>query len=78
MFYQTYTARKAVEITHGSDGMVPSALHDVIVICSERVPFRHCRGRGMGVDSTFLSLVTLTFDLDIQTRPSEGPNASSL
>jgi len=26
----------------------------------------------------FLSLVTLTFDLDIQTRPSEGPNTSSL
>jgi len=48
MFYQTYTARNAVEITHGSDGMVPSALHDVIVICSERVPFRHCRGRGDG------------------------------
>ena len=26
----------------------------------------------------FLSLVTLTFDLDIQTRPSEGPNTSCL
>jgi len=25
MFYQTYTARKAVEITPGSDGMVLSA-----------------------------------------------------
>ena len=25
----------------------------------------------------FLSLVTLTFDLDLQTRPSEGPNMSS-
>jgi len=25
-----------------------------------------------------LSLVTLTFDLNIQTRPSEGPNTSSL
>jgi len=24
----------------------------------------------------FLSLVTLTFDLDTQTRPSEGPNTS--
>jgi len=30
----------------------------------------------MGVHSTFLFLVTLTFDLDIQTRPSEGPNTS--
>jgi len=26
----------------------------------------------------FSSLVTLTFDLDIQTGPSEGPNTSSL
>jgi len=25
MFYQTYTARKAAEITPGSDGMAPSA-----------------------------------------------------
>jgi len=25
----------------------------------------------------FLSLVTLTFDLDLQTRPSEGPNTFS-
>jgi len=35
-----------------------------------------------GDDSTlfrfFLSLVTLTFDLDIQTSPSEGPNTSYL
>jgi len=26
----------------------------------------------------FLSMVTLTFDLDLQTRPSEGPNTSAL
>jgi len=26
----------------------------------------------------FLSVVTLTFDLDIQTRPTEGPSTSSL
>jgi len=26
----------------------------------------------------FLSLVTLTFDLDLQTRPSEGQNTSSM
>jgi len=26
----------------------------------------------------FLSLVTLTFDLDLQTCPSEGPNTSSM
>jgi len=29
-------------------------------------------------NAVFLSLVTLTFDLDIQTRPSEGPNTSSV
>jgi len=43
-------------------------LHDVI--CSQRVPFRRCRVV-IGVHSTFLSLVTLIFDLGIQTRPSE-------
>jgi len=26
----------------------------------------------------FLSLVTLTFDLDIQSRPSDGPSTSSV
>jgi len=36
-------------------------------------PFRRCR-EVMGVHSAFLAPVTLTFDLDIQTRPSEGPN----
>jgi len=30
----------------------------------------------MGVHSAFLSLVTLTFDLDIQTRLSKQPNMS--
>jgi len=60
---------------------------DIAISCNrydhyKRVPFRHCRGvmewRLMGVDSAFLSLVTLTCDLNIQTRPSEGLNASSL
>jgi len=32
----------------------------------------------MGLHSVFLSLVILTFDLDIQTRPSEGPNIPSV
>ena len=50
-------------------------LHDVI--CSERVPFRRCR-TVMEVDNTFLSVVTLTFDLDIQIHLSEGSNMSSL
>jgi len=34
-------------------------------------------GRRKGRKMPFLSLVTLTFDLDIQTRPSEGPNTNS-
>jgi len=32
----------------------------------------------MVVKCSCLSIVTFTFDLDLQTRPSEGPNASSL
>jgi len=44
-------------------------LHDVS--CSERVTMHFQLGGN-------LSMVTLTFDLDIQTRPSEGPNTSSL
>jgi len=51
------------------------------VVCSERVAVRRAAertipslpGRVMGVHSVFLSLVTLTFNLDIQTRPSEKP-----
>jgi len=75
MFYQTYTARKAAEITPGSDEMVPSA-----------AAWRHLQ-RARSIMSfrewwewtvCFLSLVTLTFDLDIQTRLNEGPNTSSL
>jgi len=34
--------------------------------------------RAKEVLRAFLFLVTLTYDLDIQTRPSEGPNVSSL
>jgi len=29
-------------------------------------------------NAVLLSLVTLTFDIDLQTRPSEGPNTSSM
>jgi len=43
------------------------------VICSERVPFVAAKSGGSG-----LSLVTMTFDLDIQTHLSEGPNMSAL
>ena len=41
-------------------------MHDVI--CSERVTMHFQWGRKV-------SLVTLTFDLDIQTRPSVGPQS---
>jgi len=44
-------------------------LHDII--CSEGITM-HFQWRGN------LSLVTLTFDLDIQTRMSEGPITSSM
>jgi len=35
-------------------------------------------GHQKGQKCRFLSLVTLTFDLDLQTRPGEGPNMSSV
>jgi len=38
---------------------------------------KHCQW-GCLSSFSFFSLVTLTFDLDIQTRPSEGPNTSNL
>jgi len=49
-------------ITPGSDGMVPS-----VAAWRYLQPARYN-----------LSLMTLTFDLGIQTPPSEGPNTSSL
>jgi len=50
-------------------------LHDVI--CNKHVPFCCCRGL-WECTARFLSLVTLTFDLDIQTCPSKEPNTSSV
>jgi len=46
----------------------------------ERCFTKHKRqaGRRKGRKMSFLFMVILTFDLDIQTRPSEGPNTSSL
>jgi len=35
-------------------------------------------GRLKGRNMLFLSLVTLTLDLDLQTTPSAGPNTSSM
>jgi len=50
-------------------------LHDVV--CSQLVPFRRCWG-WWECKACFLFLITLILDLDIQTRPSKGPNTSSL
>jgi len=66
---------QAPEITPGRDGMVPSA-NDARYL-QRSLTIRMLPGV-TGARSAFLSLVTLIFDLDIQTRPSEGPNASSL
>ena len=59
---------QAAEITPGSDGLVESAAarHYLQRACS--IP---SLPGVMGVHSAFLSLITLTFDLDIQTRSSE-------
>jgi len=68
MFYQTNCTQVA-KITPRL------LLHDVI--CSKRGPFRRCQG-WRECTAHFLSLVTLTFDLDIPTSPSERPNTSSM
>jgi len=47
------------------------------VICSECIPFCRCWG-WWECTGHFLSQVTLTFDLDIQTGMSEGPNVFSV
>jgi len=83
MFYQTQTVRRQ-PITPGSDGMV---LSTAAWRCLQRACYKASCSR---TDHSFaargwwectvhlLSLVKLTFDLDIQTRPSEWPNTSSL
>jgi len=80
MSYQTYVARKPPKSPLATTEWSGLLLRDVIY--SERVPFRRCRGWWDYMTQQFsvLPLVTLTFDLwlDIQTRPSEGPNTSSL
>jgi len=73
-FYQTYSARKPTKLLPAAPEWRYLLLRDVI--CIERVPFHCCRG---WTECTvhFLSLVT-TFDLDLQTHLSKGPNMSSL
>ena len=54
---------QAPEITSpaATEWFLPLLIH---VVCSERIPFVRCRGV-TAVHNAFLSLVTLTFGLDI-------------
>jgi len=72
---------QAVEFTPSSNGMVPSA-----AACSKRVTMCHAatdHSIAAGGDGSAQHVSCpqwpwpLTFDLDIQTCPSEGPNTSS-
>jgi len=73
MFDQTHRT-ESPEITPGSDAMVPSS---AAAHCLQRAHIICTLPGVIAALSAFLSLVTLTFDLHIQTRPSEGPNMSS-
>jgi len=86
MFYQTYCPSSHHQCALPSLRHPPAAmewscllLHDVICSVWHMAHALQCTVNG---DDTavfpVLSLVTLTFDLDIQTRPSKGPNVSSL
>jgi len=56
---------QAPEITPGSDAMVPPTVPLLLhAVCRKFIPFVCCRGL-MGVQSTFLSLVTLTLTFDL-------------
>jgi len=86
MFYQLYTARKppkvpvTVQSHHpvipGGHGMVPSPAARHLQRTAH--PLQRIVNGDDAAVFPVLSLVTLTFDLNIQTRPSEGPNTSSL
>ena len=81
MFYQT-NRTQAIEITPAATEWSHLLLH--AIICSERVTIHHTAEwtipslpwGGWECTARFLSLVTLTFDLHIQTCPSEGPSVS--
>ena len=78
MFFQTSTRKPlsaCTSITPDGHGMDPSAAH----ILQRSVHTLQCivNGDNLAVFRC-LSLVTLTFDLHIQTHPSEGANTSSL
>jgi len=51
---------------------------DVELEAKDVLPNKPHAGLQNGRKMPFLSLETLTFDLDIQTRPSEGPDTSFL
>jgi len=86
MFYQTQTTRKPLSARISVAPSPPaatewSALLADDVTCSVWRTAHALHGLPMGMTQhffSFLSLMILTFDLDIQTRPSEGPNTSSL
>jgi len=84
MFYQTYTACKPPSACAAVTPSPPATtewrhlLYDVnCSVQHTRCLTMHCQWGWCGSFSV-LSLVTLTFDLDIQTRLSEGPSTSSL
>jgi len=68
MFYQTQTTRRPPKLPPAAMEWSRLLLRDAV--CSERVTMRHSAERTIrslpgvrGVHGTFLSLVTLTFDL---------------
>ena len=65
---QNTNRMQAAEITPSSDGMVPSAAAWRHLQQARSIP---SLPGVMGVRSAFLSMVTLTFDLHIQTHQSE-------
>jgi len=87
MFYQTYTARKTPKVPVTVDSrypVTPGGHHGMVSSAAVR-NLQHTAHALQcivnGDDAAVfpvLSLTTLTFDLDIQTRPIEGPNTSSL
>jgi len=71
--FTKHTPHASPEVTPGRDGMVPSA---AATRCLQRAHIIRTLPGLTGALNAFLSLVTLNFDLNIQSRPSEGPNTS--
>ena len=83
MFYQTYTARKP-PLAYTAVTPSPPCCDTMVLspaACGLQRTAHTLQCIVNGDDSVVfpvLSLMTLTFDLDIQTRPSEGPNVFRL